>query len=134
MAILVDDRRRIKLMCDLQSEYGVDLDDFFRGNGKLPLVKLLAYIKELPQDSRLVREFIGDSAILDRKEHLLLDIIDLLRIHEWQMYYLLAANRVKAQYLKKPPKRIPRPGDPKPKFITGKELAQKWGGMENRRK
>jgi hypothetical protein len=108
LGLLRDKEDSDLIEADLQSEYGVDLVDFFRG--KMTARKLLVYIRGLPGSSRISKKHGGPDSEWSRLEHFTADVIDLLQIIN---YNQATALQMKAKHPKrlKAPEPVERPSD-----------------------
>jgi hypothetical protein len=89
-------------------------------------------MKNLPEDSRLRKELIGEASLFDIQSHLLADIRDILNVEAYFSGISATKDLKKSQVNKVHrgiPKRIRRPGDPEPEvhFATPEELAMLFG-------
>lgn len=86
--------------------YGVDILDL--GGPRLSWRRLRSLVERLPVTSRTARAQHGETSSWGTVEHLLAGIVDRLEIGNWQR----ANAGVKKPNQTRPPKPMPRPGDP----------------------
>ena len=120
------------LRADLLSEYGVHLHSMYTDPG-VSCIYVASLALQLPDSSRTMRRLRNDA--FDQKEHLLADLVDLLSFNSFMsnVSASAAAGKEAAKIFKKIPDPMKRPKfvepeKPKRKFITGRELKERFGG------
>ena len=122
------------LRADLLSEYGVHLHSMYEASG--PSCILIASLAvQLPDSSRTMKRLRNDC--FDQKEHLLADLVDLLGYNSFMsnVSASAAAGKEAKKIFKKAPTPMERPMFKKPtrakfKFMSGRELKERFGGGE----
>lgn len=127
-----DDALCAALRADLLSEYGVHLHSMYTDPG-MSCVLVASLLSQLPESSRLMRRLRNDC--LSQDQHLLLDIVDLLAQSAFMT--TVQANVALGKQTQKVFKKAPNPAErpvfvkpekPKFKFLSGKELRERFGG------
>mgnify|MGYP007086239350 CR=1 FL=1 len=113
--VLLITEKTAEVEADLQHYYGLPLADLF--TGLLSFRRLLALVRNLPEDSAIYRSERGPWGLI---EQLLAALVDETRVGNWQRAQIHTKERLK------PPKPIDRPGiegKQKPKMTS--DLAAK---------